>query len=430
MIILKNGHLVSPTDGIDAKMDILIEGALIVKVAKNIEEESALVYDLKGKLIFPGFVDMHVHLREPGFEEKETIKSGSRAAVAGGFTRIAAMPNTSPIADDASVIKHIREVGERVGLAEIMPLGAVTQGQKGELITQMGDMIKSGALTFSDDGQPISDSYVMRRALEYASQFNKRIIVHSEDKNLTRDSVMNEGFISTKIGLAGNPNAAEETMIARDVVLAKYFGKVHFAHVSTSFAMDLIRMGKTQGVDITCEATPHHLCYTEEMLLDYDTNAKVSPPLRSKEDVQALIAGINDGTVDIIATDHAPHTSDDKDVEINFAANGISGLETAVPLIYTKLVLTKKISLAKMVELMAINPINIFGLDGGKVSAGEPAHFTIIDPENEKRVVKNNFKSKGKNTPINDWKLKGWPFMTIVRGEIVYNDGEVVKKGW
>ncbi len=429
MILLKNATIVSPQDKINGKMDILIDGQKIIKVNTNISEKNATVYDLTGKLLFPGFVDMHVHLREPGFEEKETIKSGSRAAVAGGFTRIAAMPNTRPAADDASVIKHIREVGKNVGLAEILPLGAVTKDQHGEIITQMGDLLKSGALTFSDDGQPVEDAYVMRRALEYASQFNKRIIVHSEDKSLSRDGVMNEGFTSTKIGLPGIPNASEETMIARDIVLAKYFGKIHFAHVSTAFAMELIRMAKAQNIDITCEAMPHHLCYTDDMLLDYDTNAKVSPPLRCQEDMDALIAGLNDGTVDIIATDHAPHTKDDKEVEINFAANGISGLETAIPLIYTKLVESGKITLEKMVELMSVNPIKIFSLDGGSLAKGQPAHLTIIDPTTEKEVNTTNFKSKGKNTPINGWKLKGWNFMTIVRGEIVYNDGEIVKKG-
>jgi len=430
MILLKNALVVSPLDALNSEKDILIDGENIIEIANDINKKDAQVFDLKGKIIVPGLIDMHVHLREPGFEEKETIKSGLRAAAAGGFTQVAAMPNTNPITDDASVIKHVREVGERVGLTTLHPIGAVTVGQNGISITQMGDLIKAGAVTFSDDGNPVMDSYVMRRALEYSSLFDKRIIAHSEDKQLSRNGVMNEGFIATKIGLPGIPNAAEEVMIARDITLARYFGKVHFAHVSTAFAIELVRMAKQQNIDVTCEATPHHLLFNEDMLEKYNTDAKVSPPLRTKEDTNALLAGINDGTVDIIATDHAPHTKDDKHVEFNSAANGISGLETALALIYSEFVVKNKLSLEKVIELMSINPAKIFGLDGGYITKGKKADLTIIDPLTKKEVDPMLFKSKGKNSPIKGKKLTGWCFMTVVKGTPIYIDGDIqVKKG-
>jgi len=430
MILLKNALVVSPKNNLNSKKDILIAGEQIVDISDQITSKDAEVYDLKGMIVIPGLIDMHVHLREPGFEEKETIKSGIRAAVSGGFTQIAAMPNTNPVADDASVIKHVKEVGQKQGLTEVHPLGAATIKQQGEHITQMGDMIKAGAITFSDDGQPIMDSYIMRRVLEYASLFNKRVVVHAEDRTLSRKGVMNEGYVATKIGLPGVPNAAEEVMIARDITLARYFGKVHFAHVSTAFGLELIKMAKQLNIDVTCEVTPHHLLYTESMLEEYDTNAKVSPPLRTEDDRLALINGLRDGTVDIIATDHAPHTRDDKQLEFNYAANGISGLETALPMIYSGLVVPGKISLEKMVELMSSNPAKIFDLDGGIIVKGGRADLTVIDPLTEKKVDTCTFKSKGKNTPLEGKILTGWCLMTMVKGKIGYYNGEImIRKG-
>ncbi len=420
-ILLKNGLLVDPSQKLHQELDILIVGSTIVKVGKNIKDPAEEVYNLKGKIVAPGFIDMHVHLREPGFEEKETIKTGARAAVAGGFTSIGCMANTNPVADDVSLIKHIKEVAIRNGIVNVLPIGACTEGLKGQTITQIGEMQRFGAVAFSDDGRPIENALVLRRLLEYAGMFKAIIILHCEDLSLSKNGSMNEGEVSTRLGLPGIPRSAESSAIARDLELAKNFGRVHIAHVSTKESVDIIRNAKKQGVKVTCETAPHYLTLTEDAVENYDTNAKMSPPLREEKDRLALIEGIKDGTIDIIATDHAPHTQDDKRVEFNLASNGIVGLETAVPLFYDKFVKTKQLTIDKMIDIMSCQPSKIFDLGKGTLEVGATADITVIDPKLTRIVDKTLFFSKGKNTPFNGWELTGWPVLTIVNGEVKHN---------
>ncbi|MDR2431280.1 MAG: dihydroorotase [Candidatus Margulisbacteria bacterium] len=425
-LLLKNGTVVDPAQNIHAKLDLLIEDGWIAGLKEKITAPGAEVRDLRGKYVAPGLIDMHTHLREPGQEEKETIKTGSKAAVAGGFTSIACMANTDPVADDVSIIKHIKEVAERSGIVNVLPIGACTLGLKGEHITQIGEMQRFGAAAFSDDGQTIASALVLRRALEYASMFGAIVISHCEDKSLANGGSMNEGFLSTKLGLPGLPRAAETIMVARDIELAKNFGRLHLAHISTQESLELIRRAKKQKAPVTCETAPHYLLLTEEAVGAYNTSAKMNPPLRQEQDRLALIDALKDGTIDIIATDHAPHTLDNKRVEFNLAAFGIAGLETALPLLYTHLVKKNIISLDRLIELMSVNPAKIFGLNKGTLKIGAPADVTVIDPDAEKKVDKTKFYSKGKNTPFDGWRLSGWPALTIVGGRIKYTSAEGV----
>lgn len=421
-LLLKNGQVVDPSQKLNQVLDILIVGGTIVKLEKNIKDPAETVIDLKGKIVAPGFIDMHVHLREPGDEQKETIKTGSRAAAAGGFTSVACMANTKPVCDDVSMIKHIKEVANRNAQVNILPIGACTMGLEGQIITQIGEMQRFGAVAFSDDGKPIENAKVFRRVLEYAGMFNAPVISHSEDLNLSKNGSMNEGIISTMLGLPGIPNSAESAAVARDIELAYNFGKLHIAHISTKDSVELIRQAKKEGVKVTCETAPHYLTLTEDAVGDYNTNAKMSPPLRTEEDRKELIEAIQDGTIDIIATDHAPHTQDDKNVEFNNASFGVVGLETAIPIIYDKFVKTKLISLERMVELMSTKPAEIFNLTGkGTLAIGNNADITVIDPKMTKKVDKNEFLSKGRNTPFDGWELTGWPVLTIVNGEVKFN---------
>ncbi|MDR2429048.1 MAG: dihydroorotase [Candidatus Margulisbacteria bacterium] len=419
-LLLKNGVVVDPAQGLHKKLDLLIADGKIAELKEKISADGAEVYDLQDKILTPGLIDMHVHLREPGQEEKETIKTGSKAAAAGGFTSIACMANTDPPADDVSLIKHIQEVARRHGIVNVLPIGACTIGLRGEFITQIGEMQRFGAVAFSDDGQPIVNAQVLRKALEYTGMFNSVVISHCEDKALTNGGSMNESALSTKLGLPGIPSASEATMVARDIEIAKNFGRIHLAHISTKESLDLIRQAKKLGAPITCETAPHYLLLTEEAIGDYNTNAKMSPPLRQEADRLALLEALQDGTIDIIATDHAPHTLDDKRVEFNLAAFGISGLETALPLLYTHFVQTGLITLERLVELMSVNPARIFALDKGALKPGAAADITVIDPRLTKKVDKTKFYSKGKNTPFDGWELSGWAAMTIVGGQIKY----------
>ncbi len=400
-LLLKNCLIVDPAQNIIKEvLDIYIEGGIIKDLKKNIKTKAEQIIDLEGKIVAPGFIDMHVHLREPGYEEKETIKTGSKAAAAGGFTSIACMANTNPVADDVAIIKHIREVAERNGIVNVLPIGACTVGLKGEHMTQIGEMQRFGAVAFSDDGMPIANAQVMRKILEYTNMFKAIVISHCEDIALVNGGSMNEGFISTKLG--------------------NHFGRVHIAHISTKESVEVIRQAKRNGAPITCETAPHYLTLTEDAVSGYNTNAKMSPPLRKEQDRLALIDGLKDGTIDMIATDHAPHTQDNKRVEFNLAANGIVGLETAVPLIYTRLVKTGLISIERMVEAMSTTPSKVFSLGKGTLAVGAPADITIIDPALTKKVDKTKFYSKGKNTPFDGWELSGWPCMTIVKGVIKF----------
>ena len=427
-LIIKNGLIVDPARSIESRGDIIMEDGIIVGSgpgATAAESEGARVIDADGMLVTPGFIDMHCHLREPGFEEKETIKTGSMAAAAGGFTTICCMPNTQPAADSTSTISYIREVSARDSSIRILPIACVTLKRAGKELAPMTELAESGAIGFSDDGSPVADPWIMLRALEYSKPLRLPVINHCEEPSLVADGLMNEGKISTLLGLPGNPAISEEIMIARDARLAEYTGAwVHIAHVSTAGGVEIIREAKRRGVRITAEATPHHLSLTEEAVMNYDTNARVNPPLRTAEDVEALIEGLRDGTIDIIATDHAPHTINDKAQEFGVAAAGISGFETALAVLMG-LVHHKKIKISDLVNKLTAAPAAMLtgtGLKIGTLEEGALADITIIDPERKWKVDSTAFLSRGKNSPFNGTELKGKVVMTIAAGNIVFNE--------
>jgi dihydroorotase len=371
---------------------------------------------------------MHVHLREPGFEFKEDIVSGTKAAAAGGFTTVCCMPNTEPVIDNSTVASFIKKKADRYGLVNVLPIGCITKKQEGNEIAEIGELFEAGCIAISDDGKPVMNSSVMRNAMDYAKMFNMPVLSHCEDVNLSRDGQMHEGYYSTIYGLKGVPAAAEEIMVARDILLAKLTGsRVHICHISTPGSIELIRQAKAEGLKITCEATPHHLTLTDELAGSYDADTKVNPPLRSAEYVQALRVALNDGTIDCIATDHAPHHQESKDCEYAIASFGISGIETAVAVIMDYLVDKGILEIEKMVSLFTTGPANVLGLDMGTLSAGKTADITIIDPNAIKLVDVNKFYSKGKNTPFKGLNLKGWPFITIRGGKVIATDGKVIE---
>lgn len=424
-LLVKGGRVVDPANNLDKVLDILVEDDKIVETGQNIYADDCIIIEAGGKLVCPGFIDLHVHLREPGFEYKEDIASGTRAAAAGGFTTVCCMPNTEPVADNKAVISFIKEQARIKGIVDVLPIGAITKKQEGQELSEMAELFKAGCIAFSDDGKPVVRSDVMRYALEYAKMFGIPIFSHCEDRNLAGDGQMHEGFYSTYYGLKGIPAAAEEVMVARDIALARLTrGKVHICHVSTAGSLELIRQAKEEGLDITCEVTPHHLTLTDEIVGTYDTDTKVNPPLRSIEHVEALIKGVQEGVIDCIATDHAPHHKEAKDCEYNLASFGISGLETAVP-VTMSLVHENKISLMRWVEAYTVRPAKILGIDKGSLTPGEKADITIIDPDLVRKVEPEKFYSKGKNTPFKGMSFKGWPWMTIVAGKIVFRDGEI-----
>ncbi|AZR73010.1 dihydroorotase [Anoxybacter fermentans] len=420
--LIKNGIVVDPERGRKEKLDILIENGKIVRIAEKIEEtEDVKIIDVTGKYVLPGLVDLHVHLREPGFEHKETIATGTRAAAKGGFTSICCMPNTDPVADNPSVIRYIQHRSAEEGVIRVFPIGAITKGSKGEEIAEIGMLKEAGVVALSDDGRTVMNSGVMRRAMEYATPFDLTFITHCEDHNLVDNGMVNEGYASMMTGLPGYPAEAEEIIIARDIKLAELTGaKLHIAHVTTKGGVELIRQAKARGVSITAEVTPHHLVLCEEDVLSYDTNFKVNPPLRSKEDQAALIEGLQDGTIDIIATDHAPHAYEEKMVEFQWAPFGIAGLETALPVIITTLVKDGKLSLMDVVKKMSTKPAQILDLSVGGIGEGQEADLVVVDLEWEEEVRVKDLVSKGKNNPFIGWKLIGWPVMTMVKGKIVY----------
>lgn len=400
--LIKGGRVLDPAVGRDEIADVLVEDGKIKAIGERLSAEGAEVMDVKGCWVVPGLIDMHVHFRDPGFEAKEDIESGSMAAAAGGFTAVACMPNTNPVADNRAVVEYIRAKAARVGLVRVFPIGAITKGLAGEELAEIGDMKDAGIVAISDDGRPVCDAGVMRRAMQYAAMFDLPVISHCEDRGLSSNGVINEGRVSAVLGLAGIPASAEEVMVARDIILAKETGaRLHIAHVSTRGSVELVRRAKEQGIKVTAEVAPHHFTLTEDAVMGFDTNAKVNPPLRTAEDVEALIEGLADGTIDVIATDHAPHTIEDKDVEFDQAAFGISGLETAVPLAITRLVRTGAITPLKLVEKMALNPAKILGLGLGTLKPGAQADITIIEPEAGLKVEVEKFKSRGKNSPFN-----------------------------
>jgi dihydroorotase len=421
-LLIKGGRVVDPAGGIDAPADVLIEGGQIVGVGTDLpaaEEEISA----QGLVVAPGFIDLHVHLREPGFEYKETIASGTRAAARGGFTSVVCMPNTNPPVDNRAVVEFILAEAARNGAVRVYPIGAITKGRRGEELSGMADLAAAGVVAFSDDGNTVMNAAVMRRALEYGKMLDLPLSVHCEDVHLAGQGLMNEGRMSTLLGLPGQTRAAESVIIARDVELARLTGgRIHFAHVSTKEGVDLIRRAKELGLRVSAEATPHHLTLTDEQVATYDPNTKVSPPLRTREDVEALRAGLLDGTIDCIATDHAPHSRDDKDVEYAHAAWGMVGLETAWPVIYTHLVLTGALSLLQAIDLFTRQPADLFNLPGGRIAVGEPADLVLFDPNKKQQVTEELLVSKGKNSPFIGQELQGWPVYTIVGGQIKWGD--------
>ena len=424
-ILLKNGRIIDPANRIDKKASLLVEKGKIQAIFTQRQKKPTLPtkllsIDLQGKWIVPGLIDMHVHLREPGEEHKETIETGTMAAATGGFTAVACMPNTNPVNDCQSVTGLILEKAEQA-YSRVYPVGAISKGSQGESLAEFGEMKKAGAVAVTDDGKPVSDSQMMRRALEYASNYNIMVISHSEDFSLSRNGAMNEGFVSTRMGLKGIPSIAEEIMVYRDIALAEYTGcPLHLAHISTKESINLIRLAKQKGCPVTAETAPHYFSLTEEAVDDYNTNAKMNPPLRTQEDLDAVIGALIDGTIDVIATDHAPHSILEKDIEFDQAANGIIGLETSVPL---ALALFRKgyIDEARLVELLSENPAKILGVKGGSLSIGADADIAVIDPEHQFVLHENDIASKSKNSPFIGAKLQGKALLTICGGRITYS---------
>jgi len=421
--LLKGARVIDPSQDTDTTGDVLIVDGHIAAVKDEIEISDAKVIDLSGMIVTPGLIDMHAHFRDPGYEYKEDIESGSMSAAAGGFTAVACMPNTNPPIDNAALVQYVKSKASKAGKIKLLPIGCVSKGQEGKEIAEMGDMAQAGAVAFSDDGKPIADSALMRKAMVYASMFDKVIIDHCEDPFLFEGGQINEGYISTLLGLAGIPAAAEEIMVARNILIAREMGtRVHIAHVSTEGSLRLIRQAKSEGVKVSCEVTPHHLTLTEKAVMGYDTNAKVNPPLRTQSDIDALLEGLKDGTIDAIATDHAPHHMDEKDLEFDKAAFGMVGLETALGVILTHIVKEGVLSLNAAIEKMTSGPAKVLGLDMGTLKIGAAADITVIDPNRVWTVDKNKFFSKGRNTPFDGWRLTGKAVLTMVDGRIVYSD--------
>lgn len=420
-ILISGGRFLNPGDiRSDKIIDILLVDGKIKAVEPKITEKDCLTIDATGKVVVPGLIDMHTHLRQPGYEYKETISSGTRAALRGGFSSVLAMANTSPVADSPDVIRQIIAISNKEGSANVFPVGSVTIGQRGRKLVNVKELVDAGVLALSDDGEPITDQNVMRQALEECRKYNLPIISHCEMKDERYIGwVMNEGYISKKLGVKGIPKEAEEEMVARDIKLAEETGgHVHIAHVSTGGSVELIRKAKKKGIRVSAEVTPHHFSLTEEALIEYGTNAKMNPPLRTEEDVKALIEGLKDGTIDVISTDHAPHSAEEKAKDLKEAPFGVSGLETCLSLVITRLVKSNILSIEQAIEKLTTNPARILGLKKGTLSEGADADITIIDPDIEYEVDVSRFESKGKNTPFAGWILKGLPMMTIVSGNI------------
>jgi len=421
-LIVRKGRVVDPSQNLNKVADVGIDNGRIVEIATRIRKKGRKEIDARGLIVFPGFIDMHVHLREPGREDAETIESGTNAAAHGGFTAVACMPNTQPVNDSEAVTSFILERAREVSKVAVYPVGAITKGSQGQTLAEIGEMYRSGIVAISDDGHPIMNSQVMRRAMEYSRLFNLPVIDHCEDKDLAADGVMHEGYYSTLLGLRGINPAAEEIQIVRDAILARQTGAhAHIAHISTRRSLEAIINARKAGqVSITCEVTPHHLLLADSVVASYDTNTKMNPPLRSQDDVDALVQGIVDGTIDAIATDHAPHNINDKMLEFDRAPFGVVGLETAVALIYDRFVGKGILTLERMAQLFSINPARILRLDRGTLCKGAWADITLLDPELKFEVNSENFHSRSRNTPFESRKLTGGPVMTIVKGKAVW----------
>lgn len=426
-LLLKGGRVIDPSQNIDAKLDILVENGKIASLENNIsiQEDDAnhiTTLDCRNVIIVPGLIDMHTHLREPGHEYKETVHSGGNAAIAGGFTSIACMPNTNPVNDNRSVTEFILKQARHAHTAYIYPVAAISRGSDGTILTEFGDLKHAGVVAFSDDGKPVMNSLLMRSALEYGYSLEMPIISHCEDVSLSAGGSMNEGFVSTELGLKGIPSIAEDIMVERDIALAEYTNaSVHIAHVSTAGSVHAIREAKQRGIQVTSETAPHYFTLTDDAVREFSTNTKVYPPLRSPRDVEAIKEGLKDGTIDAIASDHAPHSSIEKDVEFEYAASGIIGLETSLSL-SLRLVDDGTISLNQLIEKMSTNPARILRIPKGTLAVGSDADITIIDQHKTWTVNVNDFRSKSRNCPFHGWKLKGKAVITIVGGEIKYKD--------
>jgi dihydroorotase len=421
--LIQNGRVIDPSQKLDEVADVLIEDGKIVAIEKPGQipaSRAAARRDAKGAWVLPGLIDVHVHLREPGLEYKETIESGTRAAAAGGFTSVACMANTQPVNDSPYVTAFIREKAKAVASCRVHVVGAVTKGLKGEELAEIGGMVREGARAISDDGMPVMNSYLMRKAMDYAKAFGVPVISHAEDWNLVGQGVMNEGALSNELGLRGNPAAAEEILVAREIALCRLTrSRVHIAHISTAVALDHLRRARDAGLPVSAEASPHHLTLTEEAIRGYDTHSKMAPPLRSEEDVEALRRAVAEGLVDLIATDHAPHGLIDKAVEFDQAANGIIGLQTAVPLTL-KLVHDGVMSVARWVDSLSAQPARLLGLPYGTLRKGQPADVTVLNPDAEWTLDQETILSKSHNTPFLGWKLRGRVEATVVGGRVVY----------
>lgn len=423
-LLIANGHLIDPAAPENTGMNVLIEDGRVMAWLRQNEPapDGCEIFDASGLLVAPGFIDLHVHLREPGQEHKETIASGCAAAVAGGWTSVCPMPNTNPVNDNAAITRYMIEQAEHAGLANVFPIGAITKSSDGSELAEMGEMKAAGAVAVSDDGRPVPNAGIMRRAMQYAKDFDLPVIDHCEDKSLSAGGVMHEGRVSLLLGLKGMPALAEDIDAVRDIILAEETGAhIHIAHVSTKGAVEAVRRAKNEGIHVTCEVTPHHFTLTDKFVEGYDTNFKMAPPLRSEEHLAAVIEGIKDGTIDAIATDHAPHHHDEKALEFDRAPMGITGLETGVGLAFTQLVHKGVIGLQRLVELCSTNPARIFKLQGrGTLTPGSIADVTIIDPERKWTYRNADSRSKSRNCPYDGWEFNGRAVATIVGGRIVY----------
>ncbi|MBI3333124.1 MAG: dihydroorotase [Candidatus Omnitrophica bacterium] len=429
-ILIKGGRLIDPAEGVDEVCDLLIEGGKVAARGKGLKAEGAQGLDAKGKVVAPGFIDLHVHLRFPGQEQKETLITGSKAAIKGGFTTICTMANTDPVIDSGAVIESVKAQTGKLGWIRILPYAAVTMGLKGETLTEMGELRAAVAVGFSDDGMPILNAGLMRRALEYTRLAGPPVIAHCEEKSLTGAGVMHDGVTATRLGLAGMPAEAETVMIARDLLLAEGTrGRLHIAHVSTGAGVELIRAAKGRGVQVTAEVTPHHLTLTDEALNTYESRFKMNPPLRTEADLEALRNGLRDGTLDAVATDHAPHSRAEKELDLGAAPFGVVGLETAAAVLLTELVNRGTVPLPVLIASLTARPAQVLGIDRGRLSKGSAADVTILDLEADWIVEAGSFASKGVNSPFLGWRLKGQVTDVLVAGEPVLRNGQFLVNG-
>lgn len=424
-LLIRGGRVVDPANGVDGVADVLVRDGRVAAVGEGLDAAGARIVSAAGRVVAPGFIDMHCHLRDPGQEYKEDVVSGTRAAARGGFTGICCMPNTKPVNDSAAVTRYIIEKAQTQGSGvHVYPVGAISKGLEGVEMAEIGRMRQAGIIAISDDGRPVVNSNLLRLAMQYADHFGLFIMSHSEDKSLVGDGVMNEGYMSTKLGLPGITRAAEEVMIARDILVAEAEGKrIHLCHVSTRGGVQLVREAKARGVRVTAETTPHYIGATDAWVAGYDSRCRVNPPLREESDRQACIAGLADGTIDVIATDHAPHHEDEKRVEFHLAASGISGFETAFCVCNTELVRAGVMDIGRLIHLMSARPAQLLGVPGGSLAAGMPADIVILDPERRVTVDASKFKSKGKNTPFDGKAYYGAVCMTVVGGRVIDEEG-------